>query len=224
MKNKKYYCLNCGIAIHYTTIFRGHRCKSCGAKHRKNPSYYIHGETTKQHYCIICNNKISYNSFKQGSKKCKSCSHKGKKLSVIHKKRISETRIKKKIAKGKNNPNYGNPRNIKGINSPRYGKISHGKWCKYQGYNMRSSYELIYAQWLNQNNIKWLYESKTFDLGNTTYTPDFYLPEQNIYIEVKGYWRDDAKKKFNKFKRLYSNIRIFLICAPDINRIKQDLK
>jgi len=33
----------------------------------------------------------------------------------------------------------------------------------------------------------------------TTYTPDFYLPETNTFIEVKGYWRDDAKVKYDKF-------------------------
>ncbi|KKL59181.1 hypothetical protein LCGC14_2217940 [marine sediment metagenome] len=73
---------------------------------------------------------------------------------------------------------------------------------------MRSSYEIAYAKWLDKQNIKWKYESKTFDLGNTTYTPDFYLPKTNKYIEIKGYWREDAKKKFKKFKTIYSETKI----------------
>jgi len=75
---------------------------------------------------------------------------------------------------------------------------------------MKSSWEIVYAKWLDKQNIKWLYESKTFDLGNTTYTPDFYLPETEEYIEIKGYWRDDAKKKFNLFKKKFKDIKILI--------------
>ncbi len=53
-------------------------------------------------------------------------------------------------------------------------------------------------------------EPKTFCLGNCTYTPDFYIPKWNCYIEIKGYWRNDTKYKFYKFKRIYSNINIYL--------------
>ena len=88
------------------------------------------------------------------------------------------------------------------------GQITHGRWGIYKNIKMRSSYEIAYAKWLDKQNIKWKYESKTFDLGNTTYTPDFYLPETNKYIEIKGYWREDAKKKFKKFKTIYSETKI----------------
>lgn len=99
----------------------------------------------------------------------------------------------------------------KGKNHPFFGKIIHGKWGKYKGIWMRSSWEVAFTYWLDLSGIKWLYESKTFDLGNTTYTPDFYLPEFNCYIEIKGYWRDDAKKKFSLFRRKYFNIKIAVL-------------
>ncbi|MBN1467703.1 MAG: DUF790 family protein [Fusobacteriaceae bacterium] len=110
-----------------------------------------------------------------------------------------------------------------GKNSPRFGKSSHGKWEKYKGIWMRSSYEVIYAKWLDFLKIKWIYEPKAFDLGNSTYTPDFYLPKRKTYIEVKGWWRPDAKKKYKQFKKLYSNLRILLIVSSDIKKIKSDL-
>ena len=73
-----------------------------------------------------------------------------------------------------------------GRNSPRFGKLAiHGKKIKYNGIWMRSTWEVAYAKWLDKQNIKWLYESKVFDLGNCTYTPDFYLPESDTYIEIK---------------------------------------
>ena len=43
------------------------------------------------------------------------------------------------------------------------------------------------AEWLDQYNIKWTYEIQGFDLEDGTwYLPDFYLPELDTLIEVKG--------------------------------------
>jgi len=89
-----------------------------------------------------------------------------------------------------------------------YGKVSHGKWNKYNGIFMRSSWETRFAFFLDCSGVKWLYEPKYFDLGNTTYRPDFYLPEFDCYIEIKGYWREDAITKFKLFQRKYSNTHI----------------
>jgi len=82
---------------------------------------------------------------------------------------------------------------------------------KYKKIWMKSSYEIAYAKWLDKQMIKWQYEPKTFDLGDTTYTPDFYLPKTDTYIEIKGYWWHDAKKKFKLFKKLYTRININLL-------------
>jgi hypothetical protein len=96
-----------------------------------------------------------------------------------------------------------------GKNNHRFGKIAvHGKGAYYKNIWMRSSYEIEFALWLDKQEFDWQYESKTFDLGNTTYTPDFYLPEFNLWIEVKGFWRDDAKAKFELFKQIYCGERI----------------
>jgi len=102
---------------------------------------------------------------------------------------------------------------MSGKNSPTYGVTpsaasSHGKWCYYnsplQGkIHLRSSYELAYAKYLDENNIPWLYEIKTFDLYDTTYTPDFFLPVTEQFIEIKGYMRPKAQDKINKFLNMY---------------------
>ena len=88
------------------------------------------------------------------------------------------------------------------------GQLTHGKGNFYNKIYMRSSYEIAFAFFLDCSEVKYQYEPKFFDLGNTTYTPDFYLPEFDCYIEIKGYWRDDAKKKFKLFKKLYPENRI----------------
>ena len=93
-----------------------------------------------------------------------------------------------------------------------YGKIpNHGKRIEYKNILFRSSYEVKYAQYLDQHNIKWLYEPKAFDLDSTTYTPDFYLPETDTYIEIKGFWRRDAKEKIILFNKIYFDTKLIIL-------------
>ena len=94
--------------------------------------------------------------------------------------------------------------------TPKYEKI------KYKNIWMRSSYEIKFAQFLDLSGIKCQYESKTFNLGNTTYTPDFYIPEWNLYIEIKGYWYKGSKERFNLFKKLYPKVRIKVFKQKDL--------
>jgi hypothetical protein len=42
------------------------------------------------------------------------------------------------------------------------------------------------------------------------------LPGKDKYIEVKGYWRPKAIKKFKLFKKLYSKIKIKIIGEKEI--------
>ncbi len=51
----------------------------------------------------------------------------------------------------------------------------------------RSSYEVLYANYLIDNNIEFEYEPQIFILSNKRrYTPDFWLKNENLYVEVKG--------------------------------------
>jgi len=68
---------------------------------------------------------------------------------------------------------------------------------------LRSSYEIAYAKYLDSKNILWMYEMETFDLGDTTYTPDFFLPKFEKFIEIKGYMTNKAQEKINRFKEEY---------------------
>jgi len=108
---------------------------------------------------------------------------------------------------------------FRGKNHPNFGIITHTKYLKYKEIYMHSSWETAFAKWCDNHNIQWLYESKTFDLGNITYTPDFYLPEFNFYIEVKGFWRDDAKIKFEEFKQKYCGERIKIVDKIELQSI-----
>lgn len=179
----KYYCaeINCGKRI----TRKATRC-FLHSRNSKNVIYKSEEFRSKM-------SKISIGRMKSKSTRRKIS------LSKIGKKRpkFSTLWIKNmsKAHSGRNNPMFGKP-------SP------HGKWTVYKGIKFRSTYEANYAKFLDKNKIKWKYEYKTFDLGNTTYTPDFYLPLTNEYIEIKGYWRGDARGKYLKFRKRYPKIKI----------------
>jgi len=126
---------------------------------------------------------------------------------------------KMKIA-AKKNAKHGKECNL-------YGKQYHGRGDWYYCIDgskvwMRSSWEVKFAHYLDKNNIDWLYEPKTFpiiyDNKDGTYTPDFYFIKTNKYIEIKGWWRDDAYIKFKAFNEQYSNI---VIEVYDKNKLKE---
>lgn len=93
------------------------------------------------------------------------------------------------------------------------------RFHKYKNIWMRSSWEVKYAKYLDKQDIKWLYESKPFDLGSTTYTPDFYLPAKDLYIEIKGWWRDTAKKKFVLFQQLFPKVTLKVLHQKDLEQM-----
>jgi hypothetical protein len=39
---------------------------------------------------------------------------------------------------------------------------------------------------MDQMEVRWEYESEGYDLGSTNYLPDFWLPDLNCFVEIKG--------------------------------------
>ena len=136
--------------------------------------------------CKHCRTEISEKSpnKKYCNRKCYGLSKRGKK----------EVRTRRTYRKGR----------LVGKRSNRWGKKSY-VWSASQNKEvlMRSSWEVNVALWLDLQGISWEYEPKRFDLGTTTYQPDFYLPEREEWIEVKGRWIGKSKSKFNKFRSMY---------------------
>lgn len=106
-----------------------------------------------------------------------------------------------------------------GRNNPHFGKPIKPCWGKYKDINMRSNWEIKYAKYLDNNRIKWFYEPKTFDLGNNTYTPDFYLPKTDEYMEVKGYFPNKVRKKLKLFQRLYPNLNFKILRGKELAKL-----
>ena len=78
------------------------------------------------------------------------------------------------------------------------------------GFYCHSALEANYARFLKWFGMKYEFESDKciFKLSNEKlYICDFYLPELDMYIEMKGYLRPDAKEKLELFKKDYPNIK-----------------
>jgi hypothetical protein len=77
--------------------------------------------------------------------------------------------------------------------------------------------EEVFARILDFYGVQWEYEPRTFALeederGNVTeaFTPDFYLPEQDLYVELTTLRPQLSTKKNRKLKRLQERY-------PDVN-------
>jgi hypothetical protein len=101
-------------------------------------------------------------------------------------------------------------------------KVKNGEWhvslakdhhYNYKNVDLHGKWELNYAMWLDKNSISWqrckdsfsyVYEGKT-----RRYTPDFYLPESDEYVEIKGYKTDKDDAKWSQFPK-YRTLKVLL--------------
>ncbi len=97
-------------------------------------------------------------------------------------------------------------------------KVRKGEWhtslaknmhINYKGVDLHGSWELKYAQYLDANGIRWIRNKESFHYffegTDRRYTPDFYLPDFDQYVEIKGHKtnKDDAKwSQFPSYRKL----------------------
>lgn len=75
----------------------------------------------------------------------------------------------------------------------------------------RSAYEKRVAVFFLKNRIKFYYECFTFKWGRRReYTPDFYLPNHNCFIEVKGNWASGTRKKYKEFREVFPRVPLLV--------------
>lgn len=91
--------------------------------------------------------------------------------------------------------------------------------------------ELECAKILDYHGVPWQYEPHTFVLerdeeGRVTeaFTPDFYLPQQRLFLEItvmKQSLVTRKNRKLRKLRRLHPDIRVKLFYKRDIERLAQ---
>ena len=89
--------------------------------------------------------------------------------------------------------------------------------------------ELECAKVLDYYGIPWEYEPRTFVLEEDedgrvveAFTPDFYLPEQDLYVEItmmKQSLVTRKNRKLRKLRALYPDVKIKLFYERDFERL-----
>jgi hypoxanthine phosphoribosyltransferase len=91
--------------------------------------------------------------------------------------------------------------------------------------------ELECAKVLDFYGVPWDYEPRTFVLERDgegrvveAFTPDFYLPEQDLYLEItvmKQSLVTRKNRKLRKLRQLHPDVRVKLFYKRDIERLAQ---
>lgn len=103
---------------------------------------------------------------------------------------------------------------------------------RYSGYRFRSRTEARWAVFFDHAGILWQYEPQGIicpDRLNLTggyaqsYLPDFYLPDLDMWVEVKGSWNSDESKRFLTAAAYLSHIGSSVALISGVPRYSDDL-
>lgn len=222
-------CLGCGIQINSEQRNRNKRCYKCSAEFHSNPSKQISREAiAAARTAFYANGGEPWN---KGLDKDKSpiLAEVSRKVRAklngrnVHKERMSESEYAEYIVDMSNR--------MSGKNNPMYGKTTRISKTGYRedlGHYVRSSWEADYARVLLFLEEPYKYEPDTFELtrsdGSTmTYTPDFYLVNEDKYVEIKGFMRDIDAEKIDLVRKQHG-IKLDVIAQSEFAELELEYK
>ncbi|GAB4501533.1 MAG: hypothetical protein Fur0035_10750 [Anaerolineales bacterium] len=208
-------CQDCGEPLK-TAGARSKRCKKCAAHFTSNPS---RPETRQK----IAQSRLGQASWNKGltaetakdtlwMKHLSAYNVTQKGVSLVEKigpERAAAVRAKLSLrSAGKNNPMYGRP--------PKETKTySKAGYREDLGHYVRSSWEADMARVFRYLGWQYQYEPQTFELVTEktacTYTPDFYVPEQDTFYEIKGWMDHVSAQKIALFREQYPDKKLVVI-------------
>lgn len=127
----------------------------------------------------------------------------------------------KKTMRERHGYDFPNQNREIGLKAIRNANLKHIRthWKTGEELICQGSWEPLAVEYLNKNKIDFLWQPKAFVVpkeivltlkGNqTTYRPDFYLVDQDIWVEIKGYFREESKKKWDWFKSVYPTAELW---------------
>jgi hypothetical protein len=90
----------------------------------------------------------------------------------------------------------------------------------YNGYRFRSRLEARWAVFFDALGIKYEYEKEGFDLDGVQYLPDFWLPEQDCWVEIKGQEPTEEEKGKAELLAYFGDKPVYIlwgeIQAPEV--------
>lgn len=86
--------------------------------------------------------------------------------------------------------------------------VAKGGFREDLGIYTRSKMEANILRYYKFIKVKYIYEPREFEFfkikrGSRFYKPDFYLPEQDKFIEIKGWLHSGDRTKLRRFKKYY---------------------
>ena len=81
--------------------------------------------------------------------------------------------------------------------------FSKSRTYEYKGVKLHGLWEVKFAMNLDDKNVEWRRPTEkfqyTFEGKTRNYTPDFWIPEMDSYVEIKGYATLKDKAKWSQF-------------------------
>lgn len=100
------------------------------------------------------------------------------------------------------------------------------EWYWVNGVHVQGTWERDVALKLTELGIQWERPTKnsglfayTLDGRKRVYTPDFYLPEFDSYLEIKGYWWGDDRRKMDTVREQHPDKNIILIQKNEFEKL-----
>ena len=97
-------------------------------------------------------------------------------------------------------------------------KGGRSKWYEVSGQKVQGTWEKNIALKLNELGITWIKlktnkDTLKYEMNGKTrsYTPDFYLPEFDMYLEIKGFWWGNDKEKMKIVLETHKDKRIIVV-------------
>ncbi|MGA2911595.1 MAG: NUMOD3 domain-containing DNA-binding protein [Candidatus Levyibacteriota bacterium] len=87
-----------------------------------------------------------------------------------------------------------------------------------------STWEANIARVFNLVGVTWQYGPKIFDLGQHTYRPDFYLPIEDLYIEVKNFMNNYSLERDKLFRKKFPKIKLEILSKVEYKEIEANYK
>ncbi|MBP9718987.1 MAG: hypothetical protein KBD46_00805 [Candidatus Levybacteria bacterium] len=87
-----------------------------------------------------------------------------------------------------------------------------------------STWEANIARVFTLVGIDWQFGPTIFDLDGHTYRPDFYLPEDNMYIEVKNFMAPYSLQRDTSFRKKFPNIKLEVLGKKEYKEIEEYYK
>ena len=105
-------------------------------------------------------------------------------------------------------------------------KGGRAKWYMVAGQNVQGTWERNIATKFEQLGICWIKlktnkDTLKYKMGEKfrSYTPDFYLPDYDMYVEIKGFWWGNDKEKMRIVLDTYPNKNIAVVEKDEYEEI-----